>query len=61
LAINEVAYYDPTPWIDPADNLIVTIEQKIQANKIAESNPKTRGKAFIPLNELELNVIKCNN
>lgn len=52
-----MAYYDPTPWIDPADDLIVTVEQKIQANKIAKSTLKTKGKAFIPLNGLELDVI----
>ena len=52
-----MVYYNPTPWIDPIDNLIVTIEQKLQANKVAKSTPKTKGKAFIPLNELELNVI----
>ena len=52
-----MAYYDPTLWIDPADSLIITIEQKLQADKTAKSAPKTKGRAFIPLNELELDVI----
>jgi hypothetical protein len=55
--VNEVAYYDPTGWIDPSDSLIVAVEQKLQANKIAKSIPKARGKGFLPANELELSVV----
>jgi hypothetical protein len=57
LVINKVAYYDPTRWIAPDDSLVDTIEQKLQADKTAKSTPKTKGRAFIPLNELELNVV----
>jgi len=56
-----VAYYDPIQWIDPSDNLVDAIEQKVKADKSARSAPRTKGKAFIPLNELELNVIVKNS
>ncbi len=57
MIIAEVAYYDPTRWLDPSDRLVNAVELKLKADKFAKSNPKAKGKSFLPLNELELNVI----
>jgi hypothetical protein len=50
-------YYDPSPFIDLSDSLIDTIGVELRVVKIAKSNPRIKGKAFIPLNELELDVV----
>jgi len=51
-----VSYYDPIPWIDPSDNLIDIIEDSLKVVKVAKSLGKTKGRSYLPLNELELSI-----
>ena len=52
-----MSYYDPFRWIDPSDSLVCIIEAKLRADKIAKSNRGSKGRAYLPRHELELDII----
>lgn len=52
-----MSYYDPIRWIDPSDSLVDTIEAKLRASKIAKSNRGSKRRAYLPMRELELDIM----
>lgn len=55
--INEVAYYDPTSYIEPADNLVEDIEEKLRLVKKVRQVYATSGKPFFPPWYMEMDVV----
>jgi len=51
-----VGYYDPAPWVDSSDSLIETIEAELKADKVAVSKTRSKSRAYLPPNTLELDV-----
>jgi hypothetical protein len=52
-----VDYYDPTPWIDTFDSLVDFIEARLKVDKVAKSDPRSKGQAYLPQHELELDIV----
>ena len=61
-----MGYYDPSSWIDSADQLITDIEDTLRANKVASQTYARRRKhvrlhditpSFLPPNSFELEVL----
>lgn len=49
-----MTYYDPVKWVDPSDDLISVVEEKVQADKKAKTDDKMIG--FIPQNSVQMQL-----
>jgi len=55
--VDEMGYYDPSPWIASDDSLVESMEAKLMYKKRARSSGRVVGKSFLPKNNLELQVL----